>query len=178
MSAWLYRSCLYVASITLLLNSHPYMLLSRSDMGIETTWMRKGKGPEGIIGSTNQPETIRTFAYSYHDCITLTSGQFLYTVVSFHSCGYIYNASSSSYSHIVVHILISHYIGYIWALMTIRQHTFCITYFSAYPHITIAKHNKLKSTSNTILLVYHTRSQRDARGQGRGNPDKPQGGGT
>ncbi len=35
-------------------------------MGIETTWMKKGHGPDGIIGSTNQPDTIRTFAYSYH----------------------------------------------------------------------------------------------------------------
>ena len=43
-------------------------------MGIETTWMKKGHGPDGIIGSTNQPDTIRTFAYSYHDCIELAAG--------------------------------------------------------------------------------------------------------
>ena len=45
-------------------------------MGIETTWMRKGHGPDGIIGSTNQPDTVRTFAYSYHDCISITLGKY------------------------------------------------------------------------------------------------------
>lgn len=49
-------------------------MIYRSDMGIETTWMKMGHGPEGIIGSTTQPDTMRTFAYSHHDCIALTTG--------------------------------------------------------------------------------------------------------
>ena len=73
-----------------------------SDMAIETTWMKKGHGPgkllalkeffnkmltfiicfvltsfcfsEGIIGSTNKPETVKVWTYSYHDCLMLTDG--------------------------------------------------------------------------------------------------------
>ena len=29
---------------------------------------------EGIVGSTNKIETIKTWAYSYNDCLTLTNG--------------------------------------------------------------------------------------------------------
>ena len=52
-------------------------------MGIETTWMKKGHGPDGIIGASNKPDTVQTFAYSYHDCISITTGMF-YDIP--HSC--------------------------------------------------------------------------------------------
>lgn len=29
---------------------------------------------EGVVGSTTNPESIKTWAYSYHDCLSLTSG--------------------------------------------------------------------------------------------------------
>lgn len=39
-----------------------------SDMAIESTLMRYGHGPGGIIGVTLKPETVRTWAYSMHAC--------------------------------------------------------------------------------------------------------------
>ena len=39
-----------------------------SDMAIETTLMRHGKGRNGIIGITLKPETLNTWAYSMHTC--------------------------------------------------------------------------------------------------------------
>ena len=53
-------------------------------MGIETTWMKKGHGPDGVIGDTNNPDTVNTFAYSYHDCITITSGAFCHVNYNIH----------------------------------------------------------------------------------------------
>ena len=52
-------------------------------MLIETTWMKKGHGPDGIIGASNKPDTVQIFAYSYHDCISITTGMF-YDIP--HSC--------------------------------------------------------------------------------------------
>ena len=42
-----------------------------SDMFIETTYMRYGHGPSGIIGTTTKPETLKTWALSMHACTTL-----------------------------------------------------------------------------------------------------------
>jgi hypothetical protein len=39
-----------------------------SDMAIETTFMRYGKGKSGIVGITVKPETLKTWAYSLHTC--------------------------------------------------------------------------------------------------------------
>ena len=39
-----------------------------SDMFIETTFMRYGHGPSGIIGITLQPSTLKKWAYSMHTC--------------------------------------------------------------------------------------------------------------
>ena len=41
-------------------------------MFIETTWMRKGHGPGGIIGMTESPHTIATWVYSMDATMTLT----------------------------------------------------------------------------------------------------------
>lgn len=43
-----------------------------SDQFIETTWMKRGKGPSGIIGVTQNPQTVATWSYSQHAVITLT----------------------------------------------------------------------------------------------------------
>ena len=43
-----------------------------SDMFIETTWMRKGHGPGGIIGNTENTETMATWVYSMDAVMTLT----------------------------------------------------------------------------------------------------------
>ena len=42
-----------------------------SDMFIETTWMRKGHGPGGIIGTTESPQTMATWAHSMDSTMTL-----------------------------------------------------------------------------------------------------------
>ena len=42
-----------------------------SDMFIETTFMRYGHGPGGIIGITLKPETLKTWALSLHICSRL-----------------------------------------------------------------------------------------------------------
>jgi hypothetical protein len=42
-----------------------------SDMFIETTFMRYGHGPGGIIGITLKPETLKTWALSLHVCSRL-----------------------------------------------------------------------------------------------------------
>lgn len=39
-----------------------------SDMAIETTFMRYGKGRNGIIGITLNPSSLKTWAYSLHTC--------------------------------------------------------------------------------------------------------------
>jgi len=39
-----------------------------SDMFIETTFMRSGHGPSGIIGITLKPETLKTWALGLHIC--------------------------------------------------------------------------------------------------------------
>ena len=39
-----------------------------SDMGIETSFMKFGKGPEGIIGVTTKPQTVKIWAKSLHAC--------------------------------------------------------------------------------------------------------------
>ena len=43
-----------------------------SDMFIETNWMRKGHGPGGIIGNTENPQTMATWVYSMDATMTLT----------------------------------------------------------------------------------------------------------
>ena len=43
-----------------------------SDMFIETNWMRKGHGPGGIIGMTESPQTMATWANSIDSTMTLT----------------------------------------------------------------------------------------------------------
>jgi len=43
-----------------------------SDQFIETTWMKRGKGPSGIIGDTQNPQTVATWSYSQQAVITLT----------------------------------------------------------------------------------------------------------
>jgi len=45
-----------------------------SDMFIETTFMRYGHGPGGIIGITLKPETLKTRALSPHICSRLEQG--------------------------------------------------------------------------------------------------------
>ena len=42
-----------------------------TDMMIETTFMRYGKGPNGIIGITLKPNTLKTWALSLHTCSVL-----------------------------------------------------------------------------------------------------------
>ena len=39
-----------------------------SDMMIETTYMKFGKGPSGIIGQTTKPRTLQIWAKSQHAC--------------------------------------------------------------------------------------------------------------
>ena len=39
-----------------------------SDMMIETTYMKFGKGPSGIIGQTTKPRTVQIWAKSQHSC--------------------------------------------------------------------------------------------------------------
>ena len=43
-----------------------------SDMFLETTWMRRGHGPGGIIGSAENPQTMVTWVYSMDALKTLT----------------------------------------------------------------------------------------------------------
>ena len=43
-----------------------------SDMFIETNWMRKGHGPGGVIGMTENPQTMATWVYSMNATMTLT----------------------------------------------------------------------------------------------------------
>ena len=42
-----------------------------SDQFIETTWMKRGKGPSGVIGNTQNPQTVATWSYSQHAVVTL-----------------------------------------------------------------------------------------------------------
>ena len=44
-----------------------------SDMAIVTTFMRYGHGQSGIIGISLRPETVKTWAYSFHACNTVVS---------------------------------------------------------------------------------------------------------
>ena len=39
-----------------------------SDMFIETSFMRFGKGPAGLIGLTLRPKSMKVWAYSLHSC--------------------------------------------------------------------------------------------------------------
>ena len=43
-----------------------------SDMFIETNWMRKRHGPGGIIGMTENPQTMASWVYSMDETVTLT----------------------------------------------------------------------------------------------------------
>ena len=43
-----------------------------SDMFIETNWMKKGHGPGGIIGITENPQTTAMWVYSMDATMTLT----------------------------------------------------------------------------------------------------------
>ena len=43
-----------------------------SDMFIESTFMRYGHGPGGVIGVTLQPATLKLWAYSLHICAQIT----------------------------------------------------------------------------------------------------------
>ena len=43
-----------------------------SDQFIKTTWMKRGKGPSGIIGDTQNPQTVAMWSYSQHAVIMLT----------------------------------------------------------------------------------------------------------
>ena len=42
-----------------------------SDMFIETTFMRYGKGPNGLIGLTLKPKSVKVWAYSLHTSTTI-----------------------------------------------------------------------------------------------------------
>ena len=42
-----------------------------SDQFIESTWMKKGKGQNGVIGNTQQPQTIATWVHSMNAVVTL-----------------------------------------------------------------------------------------------------------
>ena len=42
-----------------------------SDQFIETTWMKRGKGPSGVIGDTQNPQTMATWSHSQHAVVTL-----------------------------------------------------------------------------------------------------------
>jgi hypothetical protein len=46
-------------------------MFQNSDMFIETTFMRYGPGPGGIIGITLKPETLKTWALGLHICCRL-----------------------------------------------------------------------------------------------------------
>ena len=41
------------------------------DQFIESTWMKKGKGQNGVIGNTQQPQTIATWVHSLNTVVTL-----------------------------------------------------------------------------------------------------------
>ena len=43
-----------------------------TDQCIETTWMRKGHGPSGVIGNTENPQTMATWIFSQDAVMTLT----------------------------------------------------------------------------------------------------------
>ena len=43
-----------------------------SDMFIETNWTKKGRGPGGIIGMTENPQTMASWVYSMDATMTLT----------------------------------------------------------------------------------------------------------
>ena len=42
-----------------------------SDHLIETTWMKRGKGPSGVIEATQNPQTVATWARRQHAVVTL-----------------------------------------------------------------------------------------------------------
>ena len=44
-----------------------------TDMSIESTYMKNGKGPSGIIGVTTQERTVNIWANSHHLCTELTN---------------------------------------------------------------------------------------------------------
>ena len=44
-----------------------------SDQFIESTWMKKGKGQNGVIGNTQQPQTIATWVHSLNAVTTLSN---------------------------------------------------------------------------------------------------------
>ena len=44
-----------------------------SDMAIETTYMRFGHGPVGVVGKTLKPETLKVWAYSQSACTKIVS---------------------------------------------------------------------------------------------------------
>jgi len=44
-----------------------------SDQFIESTYMRYGHGPSGIIGTTMNQETMKTWAFGMYVCTTLTN---------------------------------------------------------------------------------------------------------
>ena len=44
-----------------------------SDQFIESTWMRKGKSQTGIIGNSQQPQTMATWVHSMNAATTLVN---------------------------------------------------------------------------------------------------------
>ena len=44
-----------------------------TDQSLESTLIRKGKGPSGVIGNTQNPQVMSTWVYSLGACVALTS---------------------------------------------------------------------------------------------------------
>ena len=44
-----------------------------TDQFIESTWMRRGKGPSGVIGNTQNPQVMATWVYSLNARVSLTA---------------------------------------------------------------------------------------------------------
>ena len=43
-----------------------------TDQCIESTWMRKGYGPSGVIGNTENPQTMATWVFSQNVVMSVT----------------------------------------------------------------------------------------------------------
>ena len=44
-------------------------------MGIETTFMKEGKSEQGVVGKSTNPQSMRSFADSQHDRLSMVSGK-------------------------------------------------------------------------------------------------------
>ena len=44
-------------------------------MGIETTWMKDGKSEDGVKGKSTNPQSMKSYADSQHDRLSMVSGK-------------------------------------------------------------------------------------------------------